>query len=81
MAKNSSLYTKGSETLTIWLVAETAEDRRLLTRIINAFAEEINAQIAEDKWDFEGIAEVGADIIRFRDEAQAKEEEAEDENV
>lgn len=80
MAKLSSLGV-GDGTLTLWLVADTAEDRRLLTRIINAFADEINAQIAADKWDFEGIAEAGAEIIKFRDAAQAKEEEAEDEAV
>lgn len=79
MARISSFRSEGDHTLTLWLGAETAEDRRFLTRIINAFADEINSQIAEDKWDFEEIAATGAAIIELRDEAQAKEEEAEDE--
>ena len=80
MAKISSLGV-GDGQLTLWLVADTAEDRRLLTRIINALADEINAHIAAYKWDFEGIAEAGADIIKFRDDALAKAKEAKDETV
>lgn len=71
----------GDGQLTVWFVANTPEERRLLTRIINAFADEINAQIAEDNWDFAEIAATGAEIIKFRDAAQTKEEEAEDETV
>lgn len=68
----------GDYTLTLWLKRNDMKSRRLLSRIIATFADEINLRINENDWDFADIVEAGAEIIKFRDQSQA-EKEAKDE--
>lgn len=75
-------YGKAEKEITVWFSGQTAKDRRLLTRVIDAFAGEINARMAEQ--DFataEDIIKAGAALIEYRDIMQAAEEAAEDAEI
>lgn len=72
MEKVTAFCNPGDSTLTLWLKRNDMKSRRLLSRIISAFADEINLRINEQDWDFADIAETGAEIIKFRDRRPAE---------
>lgn len=76
--KTSGFYQPNSETVAIWLSGNTLEDLRLLLKIRDAIAEEINERIAYDDWDVEGLIEAGGSIMAFHDEKRKELEDRED---
>lgn len=75
-------YGKPEKEITVWISGQTEKDRRLLTRIIGAFADEINARMAEQ--DFataEDIIKAGAALIEYSNIMQEAEESAEDAEI
>lgn len=82
MDKVSSSYTPDDQYTVLWLIGKTTTDRRLLTKIITALADEINARLAEDDWrTVADLAIAGADLIQLRDDAEKTQWEAEDEAI
>lgn len=76
--KTSGYYKPNSETVAIWLSGNTLDDLRLLLKIRDAIAEEINERIAYDDWDVEGLIEAGGSIMAFHDEKRKELEDRED---
>lgn len=75
-------YGKAEKEITVWFSGQTAKDRRLLARIISAFADEVNARMAEQDFETaEDIIKAGAALIQYMNIMQVAEEEAEDETV
>lgn len=79
--KTSGYYQPNSETVNIWLSGNTLDDLRLLLKIRDAIAEEINERIANDDWAVDGLVEAGGSIIAFYDEKRKELEDREDAEI
>lgn len=69
-----SYYNGTDKSLTIWLEGQTEQDRSLLKRVRDAFADEINARFQNGDWNISPELEVGADVAAFYDRAMKEAE-------
>lgn len=83
MDRFSSSYQKGDGYVCLWLIGKTDNDRRMLSRIINAMADEIQQRIIEES-DWESASDLvaaGAHLIQLRDEMEQAQWDEEDEQI
>lgn len=69
-----SYYDETDKTITIWFEGKPEQDRSLLKRVRDAFADEINARFQNGDWDIGHVLEVGADIAAFYDRSMKEAE-------